>query len=146
MGGGYFSRDEDWECPGGVFAAHSIEIVPDPSPILQQAGYGGTFRDPDDRSILYVRLVNPSQEAAEEAAHRYVSPYLLKKIREIRPLKAPYSIEQLEMWHESTGMKFEASLLCDSLLPHGEKPLDHRSEQKRRCQRGKENTGHIDEA
>ena len=103
MGGGYFSRDEDWECPGGVFAVHSIEIVPDPSPILQQAGYGGTFRDPDDRSILYVRLVNPSQEAAEEAAHRYVSPYLLKKIREIRPLKAPYSIEQLKKWHESIG-------------------------------------------
>ena len=102
MGGGYFSRDEDWECPGGVFAAHSIEIVPDPSPILQQAGYGGTLRDPDDRSILYVRLVNPSQAAAEEAAERYVSPYLLKEIREIRPLKAPYSVEQLEMWHEST--------------------------------------------
>ena len=59
MGGGYFSRDEDWECPGGVFVAHSIEIVPDPSPILQQAGYGGTLRDPDDRGILYVRLVNP---------------------------------------------------------------------------------------
>ena len=103
MGGGYFIRDEDWECPGGVFVAHSIEIVPDPSPTLQQAGYGGTFRDPDDRSILYVRLVNPSQEAAEEAAHRYVSPYLLKKIREIRPLKAPYSIEQLKKWHESIG-------------------------------------------
>ena len=102
MAGGYFSRDEDWECPGEVFSVHSIEIVPDPSPILQEAGYGGTFRDPDDRSILHVRLVNPSQEAAEEAAHRYVSPYLLKKIREIRPLKAPYSIEQLEMWHEST--------------------------------------------
>ena len=102
MGGGYFSRDEDWDCPGGLFVAHSIEIVPDPSPILQQAGYGGTLRDPDDRSILYVRLVNPSQEAAEEAAHRYVSPYLLKEIREIRPLKAPYSVEQLEMWHEST--------------------------------------------
>ena len=102
MGGGYFSRDEDWECPGEVFSVHSIEIVPDPSPILQQAGYGGTLRDPDDRSILYVRLVNPSQEAAEEAAHRYVSPYLLKEIREIRPLKAPYSVEQLEMWHEST--------------------------------------------
>ena len=103
IGGGYFSRDEDWECPGGVFVAHSIEIVPDPSPTLQQAGYGGTFRDPDDRSILYVRLVNPSQEAAEEAAHRHVSPYLLKKIREIRPLKAPYSIEQLKKWHESIG-------------------------------------------
>ena len=103
MGGGYIIRDEDWECPGGVFVAHSIEIVPDPSPTLQQAGYGGTFRDPDDRSILYVRLVNPSQEAAEEAAHRYVSPYLLKKIREIRPLKAPYSIEQLKKWHESIG-------------------------------------------
>ena len=103
MGGGYFSRDEDWECPGEVFSVHSIEIVPDPSPILQQAGYGGTLRDPDDRSILYVRLVNPSQEAAEEAAHRYVSPYLLKGIREIRPLKAPYSIELLKKWHESIG-------------------------------------------
>ena len=101
MAGGYFSRDEDWECPGEVFSVHSIEIVPDPSPILQEAGYGGTFRDPDDRSILYVRLVIPSQEAAEEAAHRYVSPYLLKEIREIRPLKAPYSIEQLKKWHES---------------------------------------------
>ena len=74
MGGGYNSRDEDWECPGEVFAVHSIEIVPDPSTLLQEAGYGGTYRDPDDRGILYVRLVNPSQEAAEEAAERYVSP------------------------------------------------------------------------
>ena len=103
MGGGYFSRDDAEECPGEVFSVHSIEIVPDPSPTLQQAGYGGTFRDPDDRSILYVRLVNPSQEAAEEAAHRHVSPYLLKKIREIRPLKTLYSIEQLKKWHESIG-------------------------------------------
>ena len=101
MGGGYFSRD-DWECPGDVFVVHSIEVVPDPSPLLQAAGYGGTYRDPDDRGILYVRLVNPSQEAAEEAAERYESPYLLKDIREIRPLKAPYSVEQLENWHEST--------------------------------------------
>ena len=101
MGGGYFSRDDDWECPGGVFSVHSIEIVPDPSPLLQEAGYGGTFQDPDDRSILYVRLVNPSQEAAQEAAHRYLSPYLLKNIREIRPLKTLYSVEQLKMWHTS---------------------------------------------
>ena len=102
MAGGYFSRD-DWECPGEVFAVHSIEIVPDPSPLLQEAGYAGAYRDPDDRGILYVRLVNPSQEAAEEAAERYESPYLLKDIREIRPIKAEYSIEQLKEWHESVA-------------------------------------------
>ena len=103
MGGGYNSRDEDWECPGEVFAVHSIEIVPDPSPLLQEAGYGGTCRDPEDRGILYVRLVIPSQEAAEEAVERYESPYLLKEIREIRPIKAEYSIEQLKEWHESVA-------------------------------------------
>ena len=102
MAGGYFSRD-DWECPGEVFAVHSIEIVPDPSPLLVEAGYAGTYRDPDDRGILYVRLVNPSQEAAEEAAERYESPYLLEDIREIRPIKAEYSIEQLKEWHESVA-------------------------------------------
>ena len=146
MGGGYFSRDEDWECPGGVFAAHSIEIVPDPSPILQQAGYGGTFRDPDDRSILYVRLVNPSQEAAEEAAHRHVSPYLLKKIREIRPLKAPYSIEQLKKWHESIGDEVRSiPAVRHASYPHLEKPPACRSEQKRRRRRSKEDIGHFNE-
>lgn len=103
MGGGYHSRDEDWECPGEVFVAHSIEIVPDPSPLLQEAGYGGTYQDPDDRGILYVRLVNPSQEAAEEAAERFESPHLLEDIREIRPIKAEYSIEQLKEWHESVA-------------------------------------------
>ena len=102
MAGGYFSRD-DWECPGEVFAVHSIEIVPDPSPLLVEAGYGGTYRDPDDRGILYVRLVNPSQQAAEEAAERFESPYLLKDIREIRPVKAEYSLEQLKAWHESVA-------------------------------------------
>ena len=102
MAGGYFSRD-DWECPGEVFAVHSIEVVPDPSSLLVEAGYGGTYRDTDDRGILYVRLVNPSQEAAEEAAERYESPYLLKDIREIRPIKVEYSIEQLKEWHESVA-------------------------------------------
>lgn len=102
MGGGYFNRD-DWECPGEVFAVHSIEVVPDPSPLLQEAGYAGTYQDPEDRGILYVRLVNPSQEAAEEAAERYESPYLLEDIREIRPIKAEYSIEQLKEWHESVA-------------------------------------------
>ena len=103
MGGGYFSRDDAEECPGEVFSVHSIEIVPDPSPILQEAGYGGTFRDPDDRSIVYIHLVNPSQEAAEEAALRHLSPYLLRNISEIRPLKALFTIEQLKTWHESIG-------------------------------------------
>ncbi len=102
MGGGYFSRD-DWECPGEVFSVHSIEIVPDLSPLLQAAGYGGAYRDPDDRGILYVRLVNPSQEAAEQAAERYASPGLLRDIREIRPIKADYSIEQLKEWHASVA-------------------------------------------
>ena len=72
--------------------------TPTPPP-SEEAGFGGLFVDPDDKSILYIYLVNPSQAAAEEAARRYVSRDRMKKIREVRPLQAQYTLKQLSEWY-----------------------------------------------
>ena len=74
--------------------------TPTPPP-LEEAGFGGLFVDPDDKSILYIYLVNPSQAAAEEAARRYASRDRMEKIREVRPLQAQYTLGQLGKWYNN---------------------------------------------
>ena len=56
--------------------------------------------DPNDNSILYIYLVNPSQAAAEAAAVRYFGHDKLRSIREIRPLQAQFTLKQLREWYD----------------------------------------------
>ncbi len=53
------------------------------------------FLDPNDNSVLYVYLVNPSQAAAEAAAAKHFGLGRMQHIREVRPLKARYTMKQL---------------------------------------------------
>ena len=74
--------------------------VPSPTP-AEDPGYGGFFFDRDDDSIVYIYLVNPSQEAAEEVARRRIGNILRgRNVKEIRPLKARYTWEQMHMWRD----------------------------------------------
>ena len=74
--------------------------TPTPPP-LEEAGFGGMFVDPDDNSILYIYLVNPSQAAAETAAVRCYGHNRMQNIKEIRPLQAQYTLRQLSKWYNN---------------------------------------------
>ena len=70
---------------------------------LDEAGFGGMFLDAKENSILYVYLVNPSQAAADEAALIIYGHEGIKRIKEVRPLKAQYTIEQLNEYYKALG-------------------------------------------
>ena len=70
-------------------------------PPVEEAGFGGLFLDADDNSILYIYLVNPSQAAAEAAAVRHFGHDRMQNIREVRPLKGQYTIEELREYYEA---------------------------------------------
>ena len=86
--------------PASPTPTPSPSPTPTPSP-TKEAGFGGWFVDPDDNSILYIYLVNPSQAAAEAAAARYFGLGRMQNlnIQEIRPLQAQYTLRQLGEWH-----------------------------------------------
>ena len=70
---------------------------------MEGPGYGGHFIDPEDDSIVYIYLVNPSQEAAEQVARTHISSLVykgMKKIREVRPVQAHYTFRQLKRWYD----------------------------------------------
>lgn len=73
-------------------------IAPTPIPTPTGPGYGGWIFDPRDQSILYIYLVNPSQEAAEAQALVHLGTERLGSVRKIRPMPAKYSSKQLEQW------------------------------------------------
>ena len=86
-----------------------VDVTPPTSPtpsrtptpaLLEEAGFGGLFVDPDDNSILYIYLVNPSQAAAEAAAVKYYGRDRMQDIKETRPLRAQYTMEQLKEWYD----------------------------------------------
>ena len=68
---------------------------------LEEAGFGGMFLDAEDNSVAYVYLVNPSQAAAEAAVLLIHGHERMKKIREVRPLKAQYTIKQLNEYYKA---------------------------------------------
>ena len=76
--------------------------VPTPTPV-EGPGYGGHFIDPEDNSIVYVYLVNPSPEAVREVTSTHLAPAVyegIKKIREVRPLQANYTFRQLQRFSD----------------------------------------------
>ena len=70
---------------------------------LEEAGFGGMFLDAEDNSVVYVYLVNPSQAAAEAAVLLIYGHERMKTIREVRPLKAQHTIEQLSEYYKAVG-------------------------------------------
>ncbi len=84
--------------------------MPSPSPLLNQnpsptatpvegPGFGGLYIDRTDNAVVYVYMVNPSQEAAEKFARIHLGYREMRKIREVRPLQARYTLEQLKGWY-----------------------------------------------
>ena len=91
--------------PSGLEATPT-PVSPDPSPTpsppsLEEAGFAGLFLDPNDNSVLYVYLVNPSQAAAEAAAAKHFGLARMQHIREVRPLKARYTMKQLREYEKA---------------------------------------------
>ena len=75
--------------------------VPTPTPV-EGPGYGGHFLDPEE-NVVYVYLVNPSPEAVREVTITHLAPLVYKgtkKIREVRPLQAKYTLRQLHRWYD----------------------------------------------
>ena len=75
---------------------------PTPTPV-EGPGYGGHYIDPEDDSIVYIYLVNPSQEAAEKVARTHISSLVyegIRKVREVRPVQAKYTFRQLQRWYD----------------------------------------------
>jgi hypothetical protein len=111
--------------PNSTTIAQSVEVaepVPTPTPtppelavrdaLKRQAwgpsgigevvpGFGGIFLDPNDNSIAYVYMVDPSQrDLAKEAARIMLGHQRFEQqIREVRVVKADYSISQLNEWY-----------------------------------------------
>ena len=85
--------------------------------------------DPNDNSILYIYLVNPSQAAAEAAAVRYFGHDKLRSIREIRPLQAQFTLKQLREWYDKDLIEARPLSLPEVTLTD----LDEVSRAARRC-------------
>jgi hypothetical protein len=63
-------------------------------------GFGGLFLDPKDNGIVYVYMLDPTQqEEAKRAAKNSLDPDLFKLIREVRVLQGQYSFTQLREWY-----------------------------------------------
>ena len=74
---------------------------PTPTPV-EGPGYGGHFLDPEE-NVVYVYLVNPSPEAVREVTITHLAPLVYKgtkRIREVRPLQAKYTLRQLHRWYD----------------------------------------------
>ena len=57
--------------------------------------------DPEDRSIVYIYLLNPTQEGAEAVARSRISFLVYQgteKVREVKPVQGRYTYDQLEKW------------------------------------------------
>lgn len=70
---------------------------------MEGPGYGGHYIAPDDDSVVYIFLVNPSQEAADKVAQTHISSLVyegIKKVREVRPVQANYTFRQLQRWYD----------------------------------------------
>ena len=81
-----------------------LEATPPASPShtpppFQGSGYAGWFEDPDNKGIIYIYLMNPSQAAAEAAAAWYI-PHRIQGNKEIRPLQAQFTLQQLRKWYD----------------------------------------------
>ena len=81
-----------------------LEATPPASPShtpppFQGSGYAGWFENPDNRGIIYIYLMNPSQAAAEAAAAWYI-PHRIQGNKEIRPLQAQFTLQQLRKWYD----------------------------------------------
>ncbi|MDA1096793.1 MAG: hypothetical protein O3B84_06010, partial [Chloroflexi bacterium] len=67
-----------------------IEVVP---------GFAGTYGDRENSSIIYVQMVDPSQEAAAAAVDLVVGPGPEReRLRDIRIIQAQYGGHQLLEW------------------------------------------------
>ena len=69
---------------------------------MEGPGYGGHYIDPID-DVVYVYLVNPSPEAVEEVTITHLAPAVYRgmtKIREVRAVKANYTLRQLERFYD----------------------------------------------
>ena len=83
-------------------------VISAPTPIptatpVEGPGYGGHFIDPEDDSVVYVYLVNPSPEAVREVTSTHLAPAVyegIRKIREVRPLQANYTFRQLQRFYD----------------------------------------------
>ncbi len=63
-------------------------------------GFGGLFLDANDNRIVYVYMLDPSQqEAAEQAARIILDTSLLERVAEVRVLQGDYSWGQLLGWY-----------------------------------------------
>ena len=77
--------------------------LPQPTPTpVEGPGYGGFYIDPDDDSIVYIYMVNPSQEGAEWLGRTRIGNVVYegtKKVKEVRPIQGRYTYYQLYHWH-----------------------------------------------
>ena len=89
--------------PAPVPTPTNTPVPPPPTPTpVEGPGYGGFFIDPEDDSIVYIYLVNPSQEGAEWIGRTRISNVVYKgtkKFREVRPIQGRYTYHQLYKWH-----------------------------------------------
>ena len=93
--------------PGPPTATPMPTVTPTPPPPtptpVEGPGYGGYYIAPEDDSVVYIFLVNPSQEAAEKVAQTHISSLVYKgirKVREVRPVQANYTFRQLQRWYD----------------------------------------------
>lgn len=73
-----------------------------PTPV-EGPGYGGYYRDREDKSVVHVYMVNPSREAAEHMERTRFRSVVYDgptKVGEVRPIQADYTFRQLQIWHD----------------------------------------------
>lgn len=72
------------------------------------AGFGGYYLGDDD-SAVYVYLINPSREAAEEVALLQLGPVLRGENRTVHHLQGQYTFIQLEEWRWRFEQSFKGT-------------------------------------
>jgi hypothetical protein len=91
--GGYSSADEGVRRVRPLTPDERLEQIAKENP-----GFGGLFRDPDDKSIVTVFMTDVSKrEIAERAARASVSDP--ESIREVRIVQADFAFTGLAVWY-----------------------------------------------
>jgi hypothetical protein len=68
------------------------------------SGFGGLYLDKDDNTIVYVYMLDTSQEAeARVAATSVLGPQ--RPVRDVHTLQAQYSMTQLKEWYDRSWME-----------------------------------------
>ena len=86
--------------PAGMEMAPFPQPDPRLDPDLLRYGFGGFSVSPEDNSIAYLHLVNPSEEAIVAMCGKRPGHCIGRPVREVRTIKVRHTLRDLKRWRD----------------------------------------------